>query len=73
VSRALTWAVIIGLGLLGAALLASTVASSSSLAVPLVTWSAIVFVGVVFVTFAIARRSKGWSLRHPGGGPRPPR
>jgi hypothetical protein len=69
-SRALLLASVVGLLLLAGAVLADLVAPSTSVAVPLVILAAIVFLGVVLAIFASAWRTKGWSLRHPGGQPR---
>ncbi len=69
-SRMLWWAFAIGLVLLGLALFVAVALPSSAMVVPLVAAAAVVFFGIVAAIFAMAWRTKGWSLRHPGGGPR---
>jgi uncharacterized membrane protein len=68
-TRLLTLAVVAGLVLLLSAIVASIAVPESSIAVPLIAAAALVFVGIVFAIFASAWRTKGWSLRHPGGNP----
>jgi membrane protein YdbS with pleckstrin-like domain len=69
-TRLLTVATAAGLDLLLCAILASIAVPESSIAVPFIAAAALVFVGIVFAIFASAWRTKGWSLRHPGGNPR---
>ena len=69
-ARILTVAVAIGLVLLLGAILVDIAAPESSAAVPLLIVAAVVFSGIVFATLGSAWRTKGWSIRHPGGGPR---
>jgi len=68
-SRALTWAVVIGLGLLAAALLLASIDAPFSVVFLLLATAAVMFAGVACAIFAIAWRTKGWAVRHPGGGP----
>ena len=69
-ARILTVAFAIGLVLLLGGIVATIAAPESSIAVPLVFVAAVVFVGIVFAVFGSAWRTKGWSIRHPGGDPR---
>jgi hypothetical protein len=71
-SRVLIGAFLCGVALLVAALVVATASPSSQAAVVLVVTAAVVLFGVVVSIFAAAWRTKGWSLRHPGGGPRTP-
>lgn len=66
-ARTLALAFAIGLVLLFGAILADLAAPESSLSVPLIVAASVVFVGIVFAIFASAWRTKGWSIRHPGG------
>jgi len=69
-TRILAVAVAIALVLLLGGIVATIAAPASPLAVPLLAAAAIVFVGLVFAIFGSAWRTKGWSIRHLGGGPR---
>ena len=71
-SRVLSGAFLCGVALLVAALLVAIASPSSWAAVVLVTAAAVVLFGVMVAIFAASWRTKGWSLRHPGGGPRTP-
>jgi hypothetical protein len=71
-SRVLFGAFLCGVALLAAALIAATASPASWAAVVLVIAAAAVLFGVVVAVFAASWRTKGWSLRHPGGGPRTP-
>jgi hypothetical protein len=65
-SRAIKWILGIGFVLAAATLLVMLVAPSSPLAVPLVIAAAAAFVVLIWMIFARAWRTKGWSIRHPG-------
>ena len=71
-SRMLGGGFIVGIVLLVLALAADAMSPSSHVAVVLVAAAAVVLFGVVVAIFAASWRTKGWSLRHPGGGPRTP-
>jgi len=69
-TRILAIAVAIAVVLLLGAILATIAAPGSSVAVPFLVAAAVMFVGIVVAIFGSAWRTKGWSIRHPGGGPR---
>ncbi len=68
-SRALIWAFVGGLILLGGAMLAGLVGPTSGISTPLLALAAALLAFVAFASFAMAWRTKGWSLRTTGRNP----
>lgn len=69
-ARVLKVASAVAVVLLLGAIMVSIAMPESPVAVLLLIVAAVVYVGIVFAIFGSAWRTKGWSIRHPGGDPR---